>query len=253
MVKKLLCNGAVFGFRRFSVGLRRYSVGDGLALNTAVRRSQPGLKSPPKLWWAKEITPDFHIAGRPTARQIKYASEGGFKSILSLYIYEDNDPGNFGGEYLPTTSEVEAMARSIGLGYKSLIDKDSDWWTPELVRNFANSIEDLPRPILLYGNRGHSIAFVTLMHMASLTKNDPGFKPRITSENFYRIAAAMGLDFTTDKLTAAVAEITGEPVVTDPPKPDVTLANWRDWWLAHPVHKNWFAAGQLRRADVKVK
>jgi hypothetical protein len=26
-------------------------------------RSAPGLKAPKKLWWAKEITPDLHVAG----------------------------------------------------------------------------------------------------------------------------------------------------------------------------------------------
>jgi hypothetical protein len=48
------------------------------------------------LYGAKEITPELHVAGGLTARQIKYAYEGGFKSIISLY--SEANPGNYGSE-----------------------------------------------------------------------------------------------------------------------------------------------------------
>jgi len=122
----------------------------------------------------------------------------------------------------------------------------------ETVQLFADSIQNLPRPIYLHCNRGYTIAYTTLMYMANCTRYDPGFEPKIYSNNFYKIVAAMGLDFTKDHIKKVVAEITGEDFVTDPPKPDQVPSNWRDWWLAHPVAKNWYSAGQITKADIKV-
>ena len=73
--------------------------------DTITLRTPPGLKAPKKLWWLKEITPDFHMAGRLTDRQIKYIADGGFKSIISLFT--DKEAGRFGGEHLPTSEEAE--------------------------------------------------------------------------------------------------------------------------------------------------
>ena len=74
-------------------------------------RSAPGLKAPKKLWWAKEITPDLHVAGGLTELQIKHANDAGFKSIISLFI--DKNTGDFGGEYLPTAFEASQIANLV--------------------------------------------------------------------------------------------------------------------------------------------
>lgn len=221
-------------------------------LDTAVKRQQPGLNAPGKLWWAKEITPDFHVAGRLTLRQIKYASEAGFRSILSLFMYETDDAGSFGGEYLPTTAEAWGTAHMAGLQYIALIPGDGDWGSVETVQKFADVLPTLRRPILLHCDRGYTITFVTLMYMANQTRYNVSYEPKIYSENFYKITAAMGLDFTEDNLRNVVANITGEAVVTNPAKPDCIPEQWRDFWLAHPVSKNWYIAGQIRKCDVKV-
>ncbi|GFR67169.1 hypothetical protein ElyMa_000246500 [Elysia marginata] len=85
------------------------------------RLKPPGLEEPTKVWWAKEITPLLHVAGRLSERQIMYAGEAGFKSIISLFLYPDDSPGDCGGEYLPVTSEeknmVEGHVNSNGTVY----------------------------------------------------------------------------------------------------------------------------------------
>ena len=117
-------------------------------VDTAVKRGQPGLNSPSKVWWAKEITPDFHVAGRLTERQIKYASEAGFRSILSLFMYETDDYGSFGGEYLPTTAEAWAAAHKASLQYVALIGANDDWGSVDTVLKFSDVLPKLRRPIL---------------------------------------------------------------------------------------------------------
>lgn len=99
------------------------------------RTSPPGLKSPRKCWWAKEITPDFHVSGRLTERQIKYAAGCGFKSIVSLFTYPDNEPPSyFGGDYLPSTSEAKKVTEEIaGMKYINLLDPMDEWASVEAV------------------------------------------------------------------------------------------------------------------------
>lgn len=97
------------------------SVTSEIKLNTASKRHHPGLESPTKAWWGKEITSDVYVAGRLSERQIKYAAEAGFKSIMSLFPYGDDEGYNFGGEYLPTTREAERVAEMVGLRYATAL------------------------------------------------------------------------------------------------------------------------------------
>ncbi|XP_045165415.2 uncharacterized protein LOC123529244 [Mercenaria mercenaria] len=220
-------------------------------VDTAVKRNPPGFNSPSKVWWAKEVTPDFHVAGRLTERQIKYASEAGFGSILSLFIYETDDYGSFGGEYLPTSAEAWAAAHKAGLQYVALIGANDDWGSVDTILKFSDVLPNLRRPILLHCDRGYTITFVTLMYMANQTRYNSSYEPKIYSEDFYKITAAMGLDFTHDDLKEVVANITGEEIVENPPKHNCQPEEWLDFWLAHPVSKNWYVAGQIRQCDVK--
>jgi len=42
----------------------------------------------PKTWWTKQITRQVYAAGRLTGRQIKYAADAGFRTLVSLYQFE---------------------------------------------------------------------------------------------------------------------------------------------------------------------
>ena len=61
----------------------------------------------PKTWWAKRITDDFYTAGRITEREVKYAIEAGFKTIVTNFNFTTS--GDYGGEPLPTTDEMAAI------------------------------------------------------------------------------------------------------------------------------------------------
>ena len=45
----------------------------------------------PKLWWQKPVE-GLSVGGRPSIRQIKYLSEGGFKSIITLFNFTNPIP-----------------------------------------------------------------------------------------------------------------------------------------------------------------
>ena len=224
----------------------------GVEIDTAVLRNAPGLEAPAKLWWAKEITSDFHVAGRLTERQIKYAAEGGFRSIVSMFVYETDDAGSFGGEYLPTSAEAWATSHLAGLQYVALLGQNDDWASVEAVQKLASVLPVLKRPVLLHCDRGYTITFVILMYMANQTRYNPDYEPKIYSDNFYRITAAMGLDFTDPDIKAVVANITGEEIVENPPRHNCEPDEWLDFWLAHPISRLWYAAGQIRQCDVKM-
>lgn len=58
-----------------------------------------------KTWWAKRVvTDDFYTAGRLSDRQIKYASESGFRSVVSLMYYESEASG------LPSSEQARVIA-----------------------------------------------------------------------------------------------------------------------------------------------
>jgi len=197
-------------------------------LDTVVSRSKPGLKAPKKLWWAKEITPDYHVAGRLSEGQIKYAADAGFKTILSLYKYDT--PSYLGGEYLPTTHEEMMLTQQAGLQFVQVLSATGpgggDWATVGAVEQMTAKLPSLEKPVLLHCNRAYTISFVLLMYMANCSYHDPTYTPQINSENFYRMTAMMGIDFTMNFTMDVVSEITGEPIPENPPKPNAEPEEW---------------------------
>ena len=216
------------------------------------RSKPPGLKNPQKAWWAKELTPDLHVAGRLSELQMKYAVESGFKSVLSLFLYCNNNVCDCIGEKLPTTKQQQEIAKSIGIKFAFALGPDENWCSVKGVEYFAQVLSTLERPILLYSDLGSEITFVTLMHFANLTRHDKTFEPKINSKRFYEISAAMGFDFTQDFAKYVVADITGEPVVENPVVPDAIPPKWFNYWQGHFVYKNWFTAGQITPSQIKV-
>ncbi|XP_033745049.1 uncharacterized protein LOC117330705 isoform X1 [Pecten maximus] len=219
-------------------------------VDTLVQRGAPGLRAPKKLWWAKELTPDFHVAGRLSERQIKYAADGGFKSIVSLYHYDE--PSNIGDEYLPTSDEAAKIAKHAGLQHRVVLESgNSDWASVQAVDKLSAIMPTLEKPVLLHCHRAYTISFVTMMHMANASKQDPNYSPRMDIQKFYKMASVMGIDFTMDFTRKTAAEITGEVIPENVPSPNVVPKVWYDYWMAHPVYKNWYTAGQIRESHLE--
>ncbi|XP_069142054.1 uncharacterized protein [Argopecten irradians] len=219
-------------------------------VNTFMQRSAPGLRAPKKLWWAKEITPDFHVAGRLTERQIKYAADAGFKSIVSLF--QDDEPSNIGNEYIPTSAEAAEVAKQAGLKYRVVLETDNcDWASIEAINKMSVIIPTLKKPILLHCNRAYTITFVTMLYIANASKHDQNYTPQVNIDKIYKMATAMGVDFAMDFTQTTAAEITGEEIPENLPKPDAVPEEWYDYWMAHSVYKNWFTAGQIRDSHLE--
>ncbi|MFC3903665.1 TIGR01244 family protein [Acinetobacter marinus] len=93
------------------------------------------------------------FAGQISAEQIPQVVEKGFRSVIN------NRPDQEGGAEQPTSAQIEAAARAVGLDYVyqpvvagqiSEID----------VRTFANHYHELPKPILMFcrtGNRSNNL------------------------------------------------------------------------------------------------
>ncbi|XP_021362352.1 uncharacterized protein LOC110456117 isoform X1 [Mizuhopecten yessoensis] len=219
-------------------------------VDTFLQRRAPGLRAPKKLWWAKELTPDFHVAGRLSERQIKYAADGGFKSIVSLF--HDDEPSQIGDEYLPTSAEAAEIAQLAGLDYRVVLESDNcDWASVVAVEKISAIIPTLKKPILLHCNRAYTIAFTTMMYLANASKHDQNFTPQVNTENIFKMAAVMGLDFTMDFTLETVAKINSETIPENLPQPNVVPEEWYDYWMAHPVYQNWFTAGQIRQSHLE--
>lgn len=91
-----------------------------------ISRSPPGLNSGLKLWWAKQVTPEYYVAGRLSRRQLQYAAEGGFKSVVSLFTYENDKDCCLGMDYLPETSKMATIAKESGLQFRTVMDSGGD-------------------------------------------------------------------------------------------------------------------------------
>lgn len=87
-----------------------------------ISRSPPGLNSGLKLWWAKQVTPEYYVAGRLSRRQLQYAAEGGFKSVVSLFTYDNDKDCCLGMDYLPATSKMATIAKESGLQFRTVMD-----------------------------------------------------------------------------------------------------------------------------------
>ncbi|OWF55707.1 uncharacterized protein LOC110456030 [Mizuhopecten yessoensis] len=196
-----------------------------------------------KLWWIRKMSPDLYLTGRLTERQIKYASEGGFRSIITLFRF--NSPGNLGLETFTTTDGAKTMAYAVNMGFRAILDSEDDWYKVSTVQKLTSAIAEMEKPILMHCHRAHTITFATLMYMANQTRVDPNFRPRITSDVFYEVTASLGLDFTANNTSEVVSKITGSPLPKVFPNTTAYPVEWSNYWLVHFVYKSWFVGGQI--------
>ena len=220
------------------------------AVDTIVHPQQPGLKWPKKLWWAKEITPDYYTVGRLSDRQIKYAKDAGVKSILSLWFYAAE--GKFGEEPLPDTNTAERISTVAEMKFAVLFKRRTEWATQETVELLGTMLSSLPVPCLLHSDLGDDMTFLLLLHLAKQSRRDENIKPQVNSDKVYRMLAQMGYDFTSDEHRKLIADVTGEGIVDNPVARNVIpeMKNWNQYWHLYHVYKNYFTIGQFRRSHL---
>ena len=71
------------------------------------------------------------------------AAAAGFRSVVN------NRPDFEGGPTQPTSASIEAAARAAGLEY-AFLPVASNYQSPEEIARFAELIETLPKPILVF-------------------------------------------------------------------------------------------------------
>ena len=199
-----------------------------------------------KSWWAKQITDNIYVAGRLTESQIKFASESGFKTLVALSVFDTEE--ELGDETLPHLDGMRHVAVTLsGMRFETVLQPGEDWARKETVEKFTSIMKDATPPVLLTSFIGKGAAFTALAYLANQTTSDSSFRPRIDSAEFYGRAASLGYIFDTPIQTALVSDISGQPVVSNPPKPNIDVEDWaNNYWLAKPVYRNVYIAGQIR-------
>ena len=193
----------------------------------------------PKTWWAKMISSDLYTAGRLTERQIKYAAEAGFGSIISLVDFTDSY--NMGADQVPSTSqERDVVEKVAGMKFEVLVHSDAEVPTKAAVDRFAALMAKLPKPVILHCVTGLRSSVIALIYLHQTTG--------LSSQEIYSRGALLGYPFASKgKYVDLITSVTGEPLMADPPMPDGTLHHWfHDYWLIKPVYKNWYMTGQIQ-------
>jgi uncharacterized protein (TIGR01244 family) len=93
------------------------------------------------------IAPDVCVAPQLDPAAMAEAARAGFKSVVN------NRPDFEGGPGQPTSAAMEAAARAAGLEYR-YVPVESAYQTPEEIAAFAQIMEQLPRPVLMYCRSG---------------------------------------------------------------------------------------------------
>jgi uncharacterized protein (TIGR01244 family) len=93
------------------------------------------------------MTDSVQFSGQLSPEQMAQAAEQGFKSIIN------NRPDMEGGPVQPTSAEIQAAAIAAGLAY-AYQPVVSGQITEQDVRAFAEHINHLPKPVLVFCRSG---------------------------------------------------------------------------------------------------
>jgi uncharacterized protein (TIGR01244 family) len=93
------------------------------------------------------LTPDICVAPQLTPEAMAEAAAMGFKSVVN------NRPDFEHGPDQPTSAAVEAAAKAAGMAYRHL-PVAGGYQSPEEIAAFAQLLEELPRPLLVFCRSG---------------------------------------------------------------------------------------------------
>jgi uncharacterized protein (TIGR01244 family) len=99
----------------------------------------------------RAVAPDVCVAPQLTPAAMAEAARAGFRSVVN------NRPDFEHGPDQPTSAEIEAAARAVGLEYHFLPVAGA-FQTPEQIAAFSALLEQLPRPILAFCRSGNRSA-----------------------------------------------------------------------------------------------
>jgi uncharacterized protein (TIGR01244 family) len=93
------------------------------------------------------LTPDICAAPQLSPEAMAEAAAMGFKSVVN------NRPDFEHGPDQPTSAAIEAAAKAVGLEYRHL-PVAGGYQSPEEIAAFAQLLQDLPRPLLVFCRSG---------------------------------------------------------------------------------------------------
>jgi uncharacterized protein (TIGR01244 family) len=93
------------------------------------------------------LTPDICAAPQLTPEAMAEAAAMGFKSVVN------NRPDFEHGPDQPTSAAIEAAAKAAGMAYRHL-PVAGGYQSPEEIAAFAQLLEELPRPLLVFCRSG---------------------------------------------------------------------------------------------------
>jgi uncharacterized protein (TIGR01244 family) len=93
------------------------------------------------------LTPDICAAPQLTPEAMAEAAAMGFKSVVN------NRPVFEHGPDQPTSAAIEAAAKAAGMAYRHL-PVAGGYQSPEEIAAFAQLLEELPRPLLVFCRSG---------------------------------------------------------------------------------------------------
>lgn len=93
------------------------------------------------------LTPDICVAPQLQPAAMAEAAAMGFKSVVN------NRPDFEHGPDQPTSAEIQAAAEAAGLAYRHL-PVAGGYQSPEEIAAFAQLLQDLPRPLLVFCRSG---------------------------------------------------------------------------------------------------
>ncbi|CAH1801879.1 unnamed protein product, partial [Owenia fusiformis] len=216
------------------------------------------IKYDSKIWWTKRITENYYTAGRLSSRMIKYAHEAGFKSIIAVVNF--TTAVQRGDEYFPTTLDAKDISeRLAGVPYGIARPLDwAQWQDINTVHSLTRIADSFPKPILVHCRSAFTSTFFLLSYLANKTRIDPSFEPRVDVNAFFEMASKQGFEYTGSPiLLDIVAQVTGNSIdevnaAQAAHIPDIPMGNqWQKYWLAKPLYKNIFIAGQVWSSNIQ--
>jgi uncharacterized protein (TIGR01244 family) len=93
------------------------------------------------------VGPDVCVAPQLDPDAMALAAQAGFRSVIN------NRPDFEGGPTQPTNASIEAAAKAAGLEY-AFLPVASGYQSPEEIARFAELMQELPKPILVFCRTG---------------------------------------------------------------------------------------------------
>ncbi|GAB4375615.1 MAG: hypothetical protein Kow00121_21590 [Elainellaceae cyanobacterium] len=103
----------------------------------------------------RKITDDLAIAGQVTSEQLQQMAYEGYRSVLNLRSPCEN----------ASFSQEQQQVVASGMRYAYLLI-DVEAMTTEVAAKVLQQIDELPKPILVYGSSAVVAAAMVLMHIA---------------------------------------------------------------------------------------